>query len=81
MASVVISDATKCAGCMLCMLCCSLRFEKVFNFSAARIKILRTVNHPTEFEITFTPECDGCGICAKYCPYGALTWQKKQRRH
>jgi hypothetical protein len=26
----------------------------------------------TANEISFTIECDSCGICAHFCPYGCL---------
>lgn len=72
----IISDATRCAGCLSCMLYCSFRFEGKFRFSASKIRVKRLVNQPTEFEVVFTRDCDGCGLCADYCPYNALTRQK-----
>ena len=33
----------RCAGCLICQLRCSLRFEKAFNPSKARIRVLRLV--------------------------------------
>lgn len=73
---LICADASKCAGCMTCMLRCSFRLDKTFNLSIARIQVKRLVDHANEFEITFTEECDACGICARYCPYGALIRQK-----
>jgi len=70
---LIYADASKCAGCMTCALRCSFRLHGTFNFAAARIQVRRLVNQANEFEITFTEECDNCGICARYCPYGALT--------
>lgn len=70
---LIHADASKCAGCMTCVLRCSFRLDKTFNLAAARIQVKRLLGHPNEFEITFTDECDNCGICARYCPYGALT--------
>jgi len=70
-------DASKCTGCLICELRCSLRFEKAFNPSKARIRIRRLVGGDNEYAISFTEECDNCGICARYCPYGALIQQKK----
>ncbi len=72
----IIADVSKCAGCLTCMLRCSFRDDAVFNLAASRIQVRRLVNKPNEFEISFSDECDACGICVKYCPYGALTRQK-----
>jgi ferredoxin len=73
---LIYADASKCAGCMTCVLRCSFRINGTFNLAASRIQIKRLINHANEFEITFTDECDSCGICARYCPYGALTRQR-----
>jgi len=69
-------DASQCAGCMTCVLRCSFRVDGTFDLATSRIQITRLVNHANEFEIAFTDECDACGICVRYCPYGALTRQK-----
>ena len=71
-------DASKCTGCLICELRCSLRFEKAFNPSKAQIRIRRLVGADNEYEISFTDECDNCGICARYCPYGALIQERKR---
>ena len=73
---LVHADASKCAGCMTCVLHCSFKLDGMFNLSAARIRIRRLVGQASEFDITFTDECDNCGICVRYCPYGALTREK-----
>lgn len=72
----IIADASKCAGCMTCMLRCSFRLDDVFNLAASRIQVSRLLNQTSEFGITFAEECDACGICVRYCPYDALTRQK-----
>jgi len=71
-------DSTKCCGCLICPMRCSLRFEKAFDPSSAAIQIRKLVNQDTEFSITFTDKCDSCGICARFCPSGALTLEKKE---
>jgi len=75
----VIADASKCTGCLICELRCSLRFEKAFNPAKAAIVIRRQVQSPNEYEISFTDRCDSCGICVRYCSYGALTQEKRRR--
>jgi len=76
----ISADASKCAGCLICELRCSLRFEKAFNPAKAAIVIRRKVQADNEYEISFTDRCDNCGICARYCSYGALTQDKKERK-
>jgi len=71
-------DASKCTGCLICELRCSLRFEKAFSPSKAQIRIRRLVGADNEYEISFTEECDNCGICVRYCPYSALIQEKKR---
>jgi len=73
----ILADPSKCAGCLICELRCSFRFEKEFNPSKAAIKIRRLVNAENEYEISFTEKCDNCGICARHCPYEALVQVKK----
>jgi len=66
-----------CAGCLVCELRCSLRFEKAFNPSKAAIKVRRLVGEENEYAVSFTDKCDNCGICARYCLYEALIQEKK----
>lgn len=67
----------RCAGCLICELRCSLRFEKAFNPSKARIRVRRLVGADTEYSVAFEADCDNCGICARHCPYEALIQAKK----
>ena len=73
----VTANEPRCAGCLICELRCSLRFEKEFNPSRAAIRIKRLVDAQNEYEISFLEKCDNCGICVRHCPYGALTQEKK----
>lgn len=73
---LIKADASRCAGCMTCMLRCSFRLDSTFNLAAARIQVRKLVNQPNEFDIAFTDKCDRCGLCVTYCPYGALTRQR-----
>jgi Fe-S-cluster-containing hydrogenase component 2 len=66
-------DASKCAGCITCMLRCSFRLYSKFNLSRSRIVVDRLVGRENEFSVAFTDDCDACLICARYCQYGALT--------
>ena len=69
-------NAANCTGCLICELRCSLRFEKAFNPAKAQIVIRRLVGADNEYEVSFTDRCDNCGICVRYCPYGALIQDK-----
>jgi Fe-S-cluster-containing hydrogenase component 2 len=72
----VSANSSKCAGCINCMLRCSFRLGRNFNLEQSRITITRLTGAENEFSIAFAPECDACLICARYCPYGALTAHK-----
>ena len=60
----------KCSGCMACQLACSFAYDKTFSPFKSRI----TINWIGDIqrEIGFTEDCDRCGLCVKYCSYGAL---------
>jgi Fe-S-cluster-containing hydrogenase component 2 len=75
----IAADSSKCAGCLTCMLRCSFRHDRKFNLSRSRILVSRLVGAENEFDISFSPECDACLICARYCPYDALTAHKQER--
>lgn len=61
-------DPDKCAGCYICQLVCSLTYHGMFNLAKARIKIDLSSN-----KIEWTEDCiEGCTLCVKYCPYGAI---------
>lgn len=65
--------AENCVTCLQCQLNCSFQKTKEFNPSAAHIIIERVDDAP---QIRFTKECDECGVCARYCIYGALVLRK-----
>lgn len=67
-------DPTKCVGCLSCSLTCSIVHEGKFNPDSARIKVVqpdRSINLG-EASISFTEECDNCGVCVTSCLYGTL---------
>ena len=51
----------------------------MFQLCSARLQVKRLVNEPNEFEVVFIAGCDACGICAAFCPYGALHRQKTEK--
>ena len=75
----IVVDASKCVGCLVCELRCSLRFEKAFSPAKAAISIRSVVGSHGEYDISFSDRCDNCGICARYCSYGALSQQERRK--
>jgi NADPH-dependent glutamate synthase beta subunit-like oxidoreductase len=71
----IMVEEANCRWCFICQLVCSLRFEGAFDTSKAAIKLLPVVNAAgnRDIRISFADKCDGCGLCVRYCPFGALT--------
>jgi ferredoxin len=61
------------------MLRCSFRIDGKFNLSRSRIRVERQSGRENEFTVNFSGDCDACLICARYCPYGALTAAKEEK--
>lgn len=70
----VITHSEKCVGCLICQLTCSFTFTKSFNPLQSRIVIQRVDDG---WKISFTDECNNCGLCTKYCMYEALESEKE----
>ncbi|MFO8049799.1 MAG: 4Fe-4S dicluster domain-containing protein [Desulfosudaceae bacterium] len=63
----------RCAGCRRCELACSRRYTGRFNPEAAFLKVfLDETENGTEAAVTFSEQCDHCGLCAEACLYEAL---------
>ncbi len=73
--AMIRSSREQCSGCLRCVLACSFftSEEKAFSLSKARIQVLPGETDAGPFEITFSSECDGCGICVRYCDFGVLS--------
>lgn len=69
----ILVHPEKCSGCQSCQLACSFNYTDTFNPSAARI----IINPIDGNQITFTEDCNQCGICAKFCVYGTLELVKE----
>ena len=71
----IVVEETKCASCFICQLVCSLRFEGAFDTSKAAIRIQPVTKSDGNviLRISFDDQCDSCGLCVRYCPFGALS--------
>ncbi len=74
----MIAKPAECRVCYMCQLVCSLKQDRTFNPSKAYIEISSATKPSGELDvgISFTDECDNCGLCAKYCVYDALSREK-----
>lgn len=72
---IISVDTAACTGCLRCALACSELYEKMFNPMAARIRVV--VEGEKAF-ITFSDDCNECGVCVDQCFYGALAKIKKE---
>lgn len=63
--------AENCTGCMRCQLICSYKVNKTFGYDLARIRIKR-VGFEEEYDVSFSEECNRCGLCLQYCTYNAI---------
>ncbi len=64
----IVVEPERCTGCLIC----ALRF----NPMKARIMVITYFDRDNE--ISFEDQCDSCGICARHCPYGALTLKDRK---
>ncbi len=71
----IVVEEANCRFCFVCQLVCSLRFEGAFDTSKAAITLLPLIKSDggVDIRIAFDDKCDGCGLCVRYCPFGALT--------
>lgn len=69
----LVADPKKCAGCMACMLACSLVHEGTADPALSRIQVRQTAFQPFPRDI-FVSICRQCAspLCLKACPTGAL---------
>ena len=72
------ANPSECRICNICQMVCSLKQDKTFNPNKSYIGISSNIKPSGELDvgIYFSDECDSCGLCAKYCVYGALSREK-----
>ena len=66
-----------CSGCRMCQLACTMAWTRSYNPAQSRI-LIDDVDATKPVNITFTDECDDCGICVRYCFYGALKMREAE---
>ena len=81
MATEILVDPEHCSGCLRCALACSFFTspEREFNLSQSKITVVPGWEQG-QFEIRLSEECTGCGICVKYCEFGALSQGQEVQR-
>ena len=72
----ILADTQNCTGCLRCQLACSDLYTRMFNPSAARIRVAVS---GVDCSISFTADCTECGTCVDHCFYDAL--HKKPREN
>lgn len=68
-------EVDKCVGCMTCVLRCASRIDDTMAEEKAKIRVHPMLERAND--LIFTEDCEVCGICARYCPYGALRRDQK----
>lgn len=74
----LVVDTKKCAGCMTCMLTCSLAHEGRINPSLSRIQITQDSfeQYPNDISINQCRQCPSAP-CVEVCPTGANHFDEK----
>lgn len=68
----LVYDSKRCAGCLSCMLACSLVHDGAASTSLSRIQVSRAVlaKYPFDIQISACRQCP-TPLCVKNCPTGA----------
>lgn len=74
----LLVDSKKCAGCMSCMLACSLTHHGKENLSLSRIQIIQDsfVGFPNDIQMNQCRQCP-TAPCVQVCPTGANHFDKE----
>jgi len=67
----LVVDTTKCTGCQICEVACSLAKENICNPRLSRIRILRQDMLGVYSPVIYMG-CDLCGQCVTLCPTEAI---------
>ena len=67
-------DSSKCTGCRLCQLACSLHHFRENNPKKSRLAIVPRFPDPGVFDVR---TCTQCGECAEACPVECILQNEK----
>lgn len=70
------SDASKCIGCMLCMLGCSAKHEKTFNPDLSKTEAVDRFPEPGDYYVHHCTQCEE-HPCVDACPEDAIVLDEK----
>ena len=76
----ILKNDENCAGCMLCVLSCSLFNFGVFSTEKSFIKLDKD-DRTQRFTLSFDDGCISCGECVKSCKYNALMLKDEDSRN
>ena len=68
----MVINPSKCIGCSLCSLTCTMTYNKIFGLGKGHIKVKR-LDDDGNFEIIFLSTCKHCLKCAEACPTSCLS--------
>jgi len=77
----VLTDMTKCTGCRMCELACSMHHEGVFDPGKARIKV-HLIGLPEVPVPVLKKKCNYCAgdpTCVKYCVTEAVVYKEAEK--
>jgi Fe-S-cluster-containing hydrogenase component 2 len=78
MMKILVADPTKCTGCRVCEIICSVKKEGVSNPARARIGVIKS--EITYFDIPiFCQQCES-PICVPICPTNAISREEELGR-
>ena len=66
----IVVEPKLCTQCLCCQLQCSVVYTGAFNPEKARI----VIDWPDSIRFT-DDSIEGCSLCARYCPVGAISVQ------
>jgi carbon-monoxide dehydrogenase iron sulfur subunit len=71
---LIVAKSSKCSGCRLCEIACSLWHEGEFSPKEARIRIIKM--GPDEYKVRVCKQCKK-KVCISVCPEDAITLDNK----